>query len=472
MDINRKRTGSQRSVSISEEVSEDSVTKKTCFSGRETSPSVQEKKIKDQPCCDSGTHTVERKKISEPEVDKTSIEKFCEQFFEVVVDDRLHKLDTSLFNQYPVEIIVNSCQKFQKKLEEIVSRELSNIQKHIDGISNIGPVSGNFPCWHTKSCSNISFSKRPVDSLKAKMKLISKFSEMINIMFLNLGTIKVAEMELVQLANSNKAFDGFDMTQIWRLFIDGDDHEKRGKYGYENEPGYLSGCYRGMAMALRIVENKGRINSSVLTVIHDEVVKGVFYVPYSQLRFEEIEPRMREKKYEKPYSLYCKHVNKNLSTDGLQELIFESVKIGEDGNKHKYKHKKYQYVFTHKPCMSHRDGEIEIEYSEVVCDYGIKLMIDDLLNNCYEVVENKYEPEEIKERAIAHCIAHLERIHPYHDGNCRLFGFILANALRIHAGLKPVIWKDPNILDGYSIEEIVREQQEGCRKFLSYCSFA
>ncbi|TNF69848.1 MAG: hypothetical protein EP298_01765 [Gammaproteobacteria bacterium] len=58
-----------------------------------------------------------------------------------------------------------------------------------------------------------------------------------------------------------------------------------------------------------------------------------------------------------------------------------------------------------------------------------------------------------KEEAIYRFCRTLEILHPYQDGNCRVFSMLLHNALRSHNGLEPIVQLNPNLMDNLTFVE-------------------
>ena len=87
--------------------------------------------------------------------------------------------------------------------------------------------------------------------------------------------------------------------------------------------------------------------------------------------------------------------------------------------------------------------------------------------NCYYTEISHAHDENSKLYTICRLIATLERIHPFGDGNCRTICVILLNMLLIENGFSFAILNDPNVFDGYSIQELVNEVIRGMENFLS-----
>lgn len=66
--------------------------------------------------------------------------------------------------------------------------------------------------------------------------------------------------------------------------------------------------------------------------------------------------------------------------------------------------------------------------------------------------------------AIAKAIQRLEHIHPFQDGNCRTFCMVLLNTLLMQYGYSPALISNPNMFDGYEINELVEIIKKGIEK--------
>lgn len=75
------------------------------------------------------------------------------------------------------------------------------------------------------------------------------------------------------------------------------------------------------------------------------------------------------------------------------------------------------------------------------------------------------------EQRLAHIVdlcQKLERLHPFPDGNCRTFGILLLNNLLVRNGLPLTMLNDPNILDGWSRQEVIDEVKSGWARVAQY----
>ncbi|MGE4349009.1 MAG: hypothetical protein AB7D28_04535 [Candidatus Berkiella sp.] len=90
--------------------------------------------------------------------------------------------------------------------------------------------------------------------------------------------------------------------------------------------------------------------------------------------------------------------------------------------------------------------------------YGDELAsrIDQILTE-YERNMSLASTKEQKLHLIVENIAHLERIHPFWDANCRTLCIMVLNKELIRHGFSPVILEDPNRFDCFSTNELMNE---------------
>ena len=63
--------------------------------------------------------------------------------------------------------------------------------------------------------------------------------------------------------------------------------------------------------------------------------------------------------------------------------------------------------------------------------------------------------------AIVRITQGLNQSHLFTDGNIRITAMVLMNSLLIKEGFPPVIWEDPNVLDGHSLDECCAHVKQG-----------
>lgn len=74
--------------------------------------------------------------------------------------------------------------------------------------------------------------------------------------------------------------------------------------------------------------------------------------------------------------------------------------------------------------------------------------------------------DEKKLKVIVTLIRDLEQLHPFLDGNCRVFCMILLNHLLVKNKFPPAILSNPNCFDGYDIESLIDQVIDGMERSL------
>jgi prophage maintenance system killer protein len=140
--------------------------------------------------------------------------------------------------------------------------------------------------------------------------------------------------------------------------------------------------------------------------------------------------------------------------EGEKELRDYIARYADDPQKPTYdKNSIYSAPFQN----GNSDGNIEKSINKAVADYN-------------RDIENLSENPSIKDRVriIVKLIVELERLHPFADGNGRVFVNGLLNWLLIKNGLPPAVFEEPNIFDAYSIEQLVEATFEAMRVSLIF----
>lgn len=279
------------------------------------------------------------------------------------------------------------------------------------------------------------------------------------------GIIKIDSFEEALFLRLKGINIELEKDEIWKLFIDGYSHDN-GKYIFENEAGYLSGCYKAFILTLNLVKEKKEINSDLLELLHDTCVAEVWKLPFGSIS-QHWEPpakfRLSYRDEENPHFSFYAPLRGKLSSKGVDELLKEAQVLlteGDDYKKTTFLHCSGTFKLKIHFDQSMKAGSIKFLGCSSQKATIIKGYVEEILKKCYMSL-NSCCPLYDKELAIANCIASLERIHPFYDGNCRTMTFILANALRIHIGLPPVIFSDPNDIDHLANSEIVDLMRQG-----------
>jgi hypothetical protein len=93
----------------------------------------------------------------------------------------------------------------------------------------------------------------------------------------HLAILYQAEFKLHQQVDamkvSGKFPNNFPTEEVWRFLLDHKDQATRGKYGYENERGYMAGMMRGFTMMLQHLGE--RLTPQIYELLHVTCVDGV-----------------------------------------------------------------------------------------------------------------------------------------------------------------------------------------------------
>lgn len=250
-----------------------------------------------------------------------------------------------------------------------------------------------------------------------------------------------------------EALKTYPLNELYRLIVDGRQHAAgRGWGNYEKtEPGSVIGGFRGLSFAVTDLENT-TLTLEFIRNLHAEMMKDVVAdtegpqptpgqtkADVAAANDTQIDPATFFVLCErKPASKSSAMVN--CTQDGLQELrnFIEPLKgrVWLDDYRDKF------YIEYIGRCYVPRDVDNKILSSLI-----------DQFNKDILLSENK----EIKLRTIIKFISEVERLHPFSDGNIRTFVIGLLNRLLLQNGFYPATFRDPNIFDAYTLDELVKE---------------
>ena len=142
----------------------------------------------------------------------------------------------------------------------------------------------------------------------------------------------------------------------------------------------------------------------------------------------------------------------NSTVEGRAEFI-EKTK-GKDPSQ-------FRNSLSHLVYNEVREGALRVECHSV----GLKpeQIIQDYLDN-FNAEMQVAETDKDKIRAIVRLAQDLDQAHVFKDGNLRTSAFILMNYLLIREGFSFVLWDNPLILDGYSLEQCCKIVQFSMHK--------
>ena len=96
----------------------------------------------------------------------------------------------------------------------------------------------------------------------------------------------------------------------------------------------------------------------------------------------------------------------------------------------------------------------------------IEYTVDFFLQEYYTNIKDAKD-EDSKIKCIVKLCQNLDQLHPFTDGNIRLFGMLLLNYLLIQNQISPCVLTDPNCLDLLSIDELLLKVKEGQENFIA-----
>lgn len=262
------------------------------------------------------------------------------------------------------------------------------------------------------------------------------------------------EQALRQEIQHYPAFKHFNPCDLWRLIINKEDHEKKGKYGYENQTGYLKGALRGFRYILsQVYSNKFQISWETLLKTHRLMTTEVENEHRCSINsIQALDSPIR--------SAFRLMVPRHATIAGIKEMLNEEVSQISTESSISHNMKYYTLLETKQEkqerrylCHSRKDHTQENNIA----------LIKELLFNLQSKL-NKAKNAEEKELQISFCLANINRTHFFPDGNIRaLAAFCIG--IRLAYDLPPIIWDNSNILDGYSYQEIAAAQRQGAHNF-------
>lgn len=283
-----------------------------------------------------------------------------------------------------------------------------------------------------------------------------------------------AEAILLDQIKNHKATKHLDPKKIWRWALDGNQQNSRGAYGFENEPGYMGGMFNAFTHMLKTVDEK--LTANYLRTLHDIAVHDVF-VDISAWTNEQ--SLSKNKKFGNKLSKNFRDIANgfglrlgvNATQKGIDELIQHNLNLNER-------------LFLIEWANTDKDGQpIRTAAGELVpLENGY---IGDVVNTpkltrdnerCAQKIIDAYHAELIaaagdrtkKLNAIARLCRDLEAVHLFEDGNARTIGMVLLNKLLLQNDFGPVALNNPNVIDAFSVSELVEEIKKGQQDFKKY----
>lgn len=255
--------------------------------------------------------------------------------------------------------------------------------------------------------------------------------------------------------------------ELYRLIVDGRFHaQQKGFEGYAaREPNSVPAALFALQVALTDLDS------------HDISVPFINKLHESALSKVEDTNKLKPGAFRDIYSgFFLSKKSDSVTAQGLTEF-YESVHSGSLGDAVlTVENENYLNNAKTKTIMNARLGELEnttedpqqlwqkIESNQAVIyrapapEYLEKLMSQVCVH--YNEQISKSTTEEEKLRIIAATVQQIDRIHPYADGNIRV-SLILMQRMLLQNNFLPVMLHNPNCIDGYSVDELVKEIKTG-----------
>jgi hypothetical protein len=278
-----------------------------------------------------------------------------------------------------------------------------------------------------------------------------------------LSIVDKAEAQLgveTEMARS-PVFREFPGGQAWRMVLDGHLQASRGEYGFENEHGYMAGMLNGLSLMLADAREGRALDADSYERLHDTCVRGVYSNPT-------IIPEMPEQGRLKTgyrtndgtnvgVSYALKPVDPgdplrrgNITVAGREQL---ERSIAEQGRN----------PWFRLDLRTRADAQDKV-WSDVRSAEQCRGRVNDIFTS-YRAELARAGSDDDRLRAIARCCQALDQSHVFEDGNIRTVSFLVMNRLLIDNGMSPAILREPNMFDGYALDELVAEMREGQAQF-------
>jgi hypothetical protein len=261
-----------------------------------------------------------------------------------------------------------------------------------------------------------------------------------------------AESGLSQEMSKLPAFQEFPVSQAWRMLMDGKHQEGRGKFGFENEKGYMAALMKAYTHMLKGLD--GELTTEVFEQLHDYAVDGVLD---------------REKKtMDKGFR------NSNLHGEGfgVDQDTWSIDGYKELKEKHKNRNKEegspVGAALAEAPeKMVGPDIENKVMKLKPLVKGQCERFAKVVIATYHTDIENAVSADD-QLKAIVKCCQDLDQLHLFVDGNIRTIAFLILNKLLLQNQMEPVILDEPNIFDCKSVHEIMAAVRSGQIKFNSY----
>jgi hypothetical protein len=279
---------------------------------------------------------------------------------------------------------------------------------------------------------------------------------------------------VIIMHNNLKILKRFDSGQLYRFFVDGRFYaSEHGWEGYESrQPGCISGMNLAYAHMVDHFDLPNGLTLEYVCQLHD-------------LIFRNIDKKLRRNRYPgaiREFRISFLVRPRATTLEGLRELmgdrdIHEAFKGDIDGCKtvgelyraiQSRRNIRYIAQVGYLPPdleLASRAREPEELYlrSRAQVQKNITEKTQKEINHFNDTIHQLSQDQRLV--FIVDSVKRLERLHPFVDGNTRVFITILLNHLLMLHGFKPVIFEEPSIFDAFTTEQIMEELLHGQELF-------
>jgi len=261
--------------------------------------------------------------------------------------------------------------------------------------------------------------------------------------------------------NANEDKSVVQRKNRWRLIIDGavQKAEDCNPLAFEDEPGYHAAMYRAFELMERTINQP--LTVDLIIALHDMAVDGV-KKRQGPMFSKDVASEHTAGKFALSIA--------NVSDAGFKEMIlmqkdraaFFEVKTeygipleGDDIDE--ITSDTYKFSENYGDIRLVRYGKLKNQ-SEVIDE------LQKLINKYYQNIASSNGNSELIIKAIADFAHQADLLHPFDDGNVRTIVFLVVNKLLLENGFPPAIFEDPNRFDGYTVNELYNEINDGMNK--------
>jgi hypothetical protein len=269
--------------------------------------------------------------------------------------------------------------------------------------------------------------------------------------------IEQGETLVAASMSKHEKLRGFPKQHIWKMLMDAKHHKTRGKYGFENEKGYMGAMMNSLHLMLGTVDQKP-LSADLYEQLHDAAVRGV--------SDREGLPMEQSYRSDRAYGAAFGLDMDTWSPGGHAELLAKYRRRAESDEfvghmLEKHPDKMLKRSDDGQQLLGRQD--FRVRPLGPVEAHDIAKGVISRYHNEIESAENEDE----RLTAIARICQDLDQLHLFADGNIRTVVFLLLNKLLLEQGFSPVIMHEPNVFDGKSVSELKALIKAGQAKYES-----